>query len=95
MYNLGYLPGGPKDLRTQATSTVQSLRQAFDLLNKGGVISVCCYAQHDGGMQEREAIREWLDELPAEQARVVHFQAYNKLRAPECYLVQKMVKLGS
>ena len=62
MYNLGYLPGSDKSVTTEAESTLQSLEQSAELLQKGGIISIMAYRGHAGGLEETNAVHAWLDQ---------------------------------
>ncbi len=57
MFNLGYLPGGDKQVITRAASTLSALQAALDLLLPGGIVSIVAYIGHPGGMEEGEALR--------------------------------------
>ncbi len=52
MFNLGYLPGGPREITTGAETTEVALRAALGLLAAGGVLSVLVYPGHDAGVAE-------------------------------------------
>lgn len=60
MFNLGYLPGGDKSVRTVAESTEVALRAGFALLRPGGILSVVAYTGHAGGEEELAAIERVL-----------------------------------
>lgn len=59
-FNLGYLPGSDKNTITQAQSTLAALEQCLALLRPGGVISLLVYRGHTGGMDEANAVTDWL-----------------------------------
>src|SRR5690554_5879880 len=40
MFNLGYLPGGDHRVITQPKTTLAGIRQAFNLLERGGIITI-------------------------------------------------------
>ena len=65
MFNLGYLPGGDKQVITQVTTTLDALAAAFASLRRGGRLSVMCYPGHPGGDTEAEAVLKWLDGIEA------------------------------
>ena len=64
MFNLGYLPHGDKRLTTTAATTLAALERAIGLLAPGGRISLIAYTGHPGGMEECEAVRQWLGRQP-------------------------------
>ena len=45
-FNLGYLPGGNKELITKPETTLSALIQAYDYLTKDGIISLIVYRGH-------------------------------------------------
>ncbi len=63
MFNLGYLPGGDKQLTTTSTTTLAALDQARPLLACSGVITVLAYRGHPGGQEETLAVEHKLQEL--------------------------------
>ena len=63
MFNLGYRPGGDKQITTTAGKTVAGLQQAMQLLKLGGVITVVVY-RHPEGMRELAAVRDLCSALP-------------------------------
>jgi 16S rRNA C1402 N4-methylase RsmH len=58
-FNLGYLPGGDKDITTHAETTRVALEQALSLLAPDGVITVVCY-RHAEGERELGVVRDLL-----------------------------------
>lgn len=71
-FNLGYLPGGDKEITTGAASTREALEQALQLLKSGGVLSVLAYRGHPGGAQEADTVQRWLEEHAAQLECQVH-----------------------
>lgn len=81
VYNLGYLPGqkSNKTIKTNASDTVESITNAFDLVCSGGLISIMCYRGHDGGMEEAAAVDSLMSELCPREWKVF---AHNPLNQP-------------
>jgi predicted methyltransferase len=71
-FNLGYLPGGDKQITTAAASTLAALEQALQLLKNGGVLAVLAYRGHPGGAQETDAVQRWLEAHPDHLECQVH-----------------------
>jgi glycine oxidase len=63
MFNLGYLPGATKSLRTLPQTTVAALETAVALLNPGGVLTAIAYRGHDGGEAEFAAVSSALSTI--------------------------------
>ena len=77
MFNLGYLPGGDHNIRTQAESTLTALEQATKLVTPGGLISVVCYPGHHGGREESKLVSEWMKKLDPHSWRVSQVAHWN------------------
>lgn len=56
MFNLGYLPGGDKQLTTLPDTTLTALRAAIEELAPNGILSVLAYRGHPGGQAEAAAV---------------------------------------
>lgn len=88
MFNLGYLPGSDRAVRTRATSTIPALRTALARLRAGGRLSVVVYRRHDDGT-EADAVAAWTQSLPAREAHVVRYGMTNRKAAPALYVVER------
>ncbi|XP_057839601.2 tRNA (mnm(5)s(2)U34)-methyltransferase, chloroplastic isoform X2 [Cryptomeria japonica] len=64
-FNLGYLPGGNKEIITTSKTTLLGLDAAARVLSSGGLISIMSYVGHPGGREEYEAVRSYASNLPA------------------------------
>ncbi|MCS6999910.1 MAG: class I SAM-dependent methyltransferase [Bacteroidota bacterium] len=73
MYNLGYLPGGDKSIRTRIETTIPSLGRALGLLAEGGVMTIVSYRGHEGGAEEAAAVLAWCHALPPHQYECVEY----------------------
>lgn len=90
MFNLGYLPGGDKQIITRPQTTVDALRVAYeDLLVEGGYLSIVVYPDHPGGAEEAEAVREWVGRL--KDGVKIRQVCASLDRGPEWFLVRKGV----
>ena len=66
MFNLGYLPGGDKEVITTPSSSLDAVRAALDVIRPGGIVTVVAYVGHPGGQAEAEALEELIGaELPS------------------------------
>jgi len=59
-FNLGYLPGGKKEITTKKETTVKALEDSLSLLNEKGILLITIYPGHKEGKKEQQAIKEWL-----------------------------------
>ena len=57
-FNLGYLPGGNKELITKPETTLSALIQAYDYLTEDGIISLIVYRGHPGGQDEYDQLEK-------------------------------------
>ena len=90
MFNLGFLPGGDKNLITQTEGTLSALSQVLVWLSEGGLLSVVAYPGHEGGREEADAIESWMASLPSNlfEAQKIGFINF-RLTTPFCMVVRK------
>lgn len=60
LFNLGYLPGGDKSIKTTAANTELALDRARRLLRLNGLLCVTAYRGHEGGPEEAARVEEWM-----------------------------------
>lgn len=90
VYNLGYLPGSNKTIKTQAEDTLKSIENALALLVPGGVISVTCYPGHpEGKIEEQELIGYASKHLEPKGWSCCWHRWINRQDAPSLLLIQK------
>lgn len=89
VYNLGYLPGSDKSVKTLIDSTLESIKDAMRLIKKSGAISVTFYPGHTEGKEERDAILEWGSHIDPQLWSLCHHQWMNRRDAPSLLLMQK------
>lgn len=91
IFNLGYLPGGDKEVVTKPQSTIHAIEQLFNVMKPGGIIVLVIYHGHPGGKQERDAVLEYVQQLDQKQAHVLQYQFLNqKNSAPFIVAIEKM-----
>lgn len=81
-YNLGYLPGGNKEIITLADSTLRSVKNGLPLLKNGGAITVMCYPGHAGGEEEEQALVDFISSLDSKRYLVEYTQWPNRKKHP-------------
>lgn len=74
MFNLGYLPGSDKSIRTSETSTRTALKVASKLLVPGGVITVVAYRGHEGGQEETDSVEEWMKDVSDKEYEITRIE---------------------
>ena len=90
MFNLGWLPGGDKNVTTLWETTRAAVSDALTLLKQNGIMTVCVYPGHREGNVERENLGILLSSLRPQEYNVLHSVFANAgPGAPECWIVQK------
>lgn len=93
VYNLGYLPGGKKELTTCAETTLVSIQKGMKLIKEGGCISITCYPGHPEGEREEEEILRLCSKLDPRTWSCCHHRWTNRKQSPSLFWIQK--SLGS
>lgn len=89
VYNLGYLPGGDKQLTTKVETTLKSIEKALSLVKNGGAISITCYPGHNEGAIEETALLDFFKSLSAKTWSCCHHQWLNRKNSPSLLFIQK------
>jgi tRNA G37 N-methylase Trm5 len=90
MFNLGYLPGGDKDITTQATSTIRAIESGLELLRKGGIMTIMVYWGHAAGELEKHEVESFCQSLDLRKFLVLKYQYVNqKNQAPFLLAIEK------
>ena len=88
MFNLGYFPGGDQTIVTKVETTIKALNGALTLLAPGGMITICLYPGHSGGLEESETTINWCEKL--EKPFIAHhFRTLNRTSPPTLVLIQR------
>lgn len=82
IYNLGFLPGSDKDIKTKKDTTIESLKKSLDFLVEGGLIVVVIYSEHEGGREEKEAVLNFSEKLDYKKYNVLHYHFINQKKTP-------------
>jgi SAM-dependent methyltransferase len=90
VYNLGYLPGGNKSVTTQTFTTLESVKNYFNLLSPHGIMSITCYPGHLEGAKEEFSLLQWIAELPFRQWNVCHHRWVNRINSPSLLIIKKI-----
>lgn len=89
-FNLGWLPGGNKQITTLWPTTEIAIRAAMKLVVPMGVVCICAYPGHDEGNHERNELIQWFSSLDPRDFNVLEHKFINAgPGAPECFLLQK------
>eukprot|EP00850_Spirogloea_muscicola_P006240 SM000029S10535 [mRNA] locus=s29:633725:635343:- [translate_table: standard] len=77
-FNLGYLPGGNKEVITRNGTTLKALAAATVVVAPGGLISIIAYIGHPGGREEYERIKSFSAEFAPEEWVCSHHEFLNR-----------------
>lgn len=90
MYNLGFLPGGDKNITTKYESTLMSLESSLNIIDKGGLITIALYRGHEEGKKEENAVINFVQNLPKEKYGVMLHSFINRNNsAPFLIVIEK------
>lgn len=90
IFNLGYLPSGDKNLVTDLETSLMGIKKSLELLKKNGLGLITCYIGHDGGLEEKEGIEEYLTNLNQKEYNVMEFNFKNqKNNPPILYAIER------
>lgn len=93
IYNLGYLPGGDKSIKTSAKSTVISLDKLLNnLLNKSGMVFITSYTGHPGGKEEYDELINYVSKLNQKKYHIISFDFPNQSNNPPKLIVIERLK---
>ena len=82
IFNLGYLPSADKSVITQPHTTIQALEKLCQCLVVGGRIAVMIYYGHIGGDVERDAVLDFVGQLPQQEFTVALYKTINQINYP-------------
>lgn len=82
IFNLGYLPGGKKEITTGGQSTLIALDKILKLLKKGGIASILIYSGHEEGKKEKAILMEYLKNLDNKLFHVIDIEMINQKNDP-------------
>lgn len=90
VFNLGYLPRAKHMVITKPDTTLEAIKKSLELLKPNGVISIAAYIGHEGGLDEKNYICEYLDNLDQKQYNVLLMEFTNQINnPPQLILVEK------
>lgn len=90
MFNLGYLPGGDKEIVTCASNTLVAIQKVIDKLAVNGMLTVMTYPGHEEGAREDEQIKAYLSEMYDKNLAVLQLCVENVHKpCPKAYLIIK------
>lgn len=82
VFNLGWLPGFEKSIRTKCDTTLTAVNQALSMLKIGGIMTICVYPGHQEGDEELKALTQWAEKLNEKQFDALIFRYANISKKP-------------
>lgn len=90
MYNLGFLPGGNKEITTLHKTSLESIKCGLKILKSGGIMTICIYRGHNEGKLEESCILSFLKDLnKTEYGVMLHSYLNRDIKAPMLAVIEK------
>lgn len=93
IFNLGYLPGGDKNITTLRDTTLQAVSNAVDMLNPGGGLLVAVYPGHPEGRIEGNMLEDFFEKYNRGTICASKFEIINSPGSPFFFLIEKARKI--
>lgn len=86
IFNFGYLPHADPSCITLPNTSLAAIEAAFSLLNENGYLYLAVYLGHDGGIEEHQAIYQWI----IQKRNKIEVRSYTQRKgAPILYEIKK------
>jgi predicted methyltransferase len=82
IFNLGYLPGGNKEIVTTPATTISAVEQMLSMLKVEGIIVLVIYHGHPEGANERDYLIQFVEQIDQMEAHVLRYQFVNQQNNP-------------
>ena len=90
LFNLGYLPRADHNIITKPETTIKAIKHSLNLLKPHGVISIAIYTGHEGGMEEKNSVYEFVKNLDQNEFNVLESGFINQINnPPQLVLIEK------
>lgn len=93
LFNLGYLPGGNKDIATEADSTLSAVKKASTLLKQNGIIVLVLYPGHQKGKEEKIMLLDYMRLLSPSSFHAEFIETVNQTDEAPCIALITRKKL--
>ena len=87
--NLGYLPGGDRQIVTNPDTTISALQQSLQLLKVSGRLAVVIYPSHPEGIAEIEVLNRFFANLDPLSWDALNLQILNRPDSPRLLVAEK------
>lgn len=83
IFNLGFLPGSDKTIKTNKVSSLNALKNLLPKMNQDNMLIILClYVGHQEGLEESIVIDDFVKNLPSSRYLVTKYQNYNRPTSP-------------
>ncbi|MBS4173883.1 class I SAM-dependent methyltransferase [Bacillus sp. FJAT-49736] len=82
VFNLGYLPGGNKEIVTKSNTTISAITQLLEIMPQEGIIIIVIYHGHPEGAKERNEVLNFVTHLDQKAAHVLRYEFINQRNNP-------------
>ncbi len=90
LFNLGYLPRADHNIITKPETTIKAIEHSLKLLKPHGVISIAIYTGHEGGMEEKNSVYNFVKNLDQQEFNVLESGFINQINnPPQLILIEK------
>ena len=93
VFNLGYLPGGDKQICTRPHTTIAALEALRIIMAPGGIIVLVVYPGHAEGETEASEVLEYCKRVPRDKMNVIMYQILNNPNSPP-FVIALEKKIG-
>lgn len=88
--NLGYLPGGSLEIKTQSETTLSTLEQSLNLISLKGRLIVVAYPSHPGGEWEAQNVESFFNTLEQRVWQTLQLRNLNSLGSPLLFVAERI-----
>lgn len=92
IFNLGYLPSADKSVITRPDTTLEALKKVCRGLEKGGRAAIMIYYGHEGGEVEKDAVLDFVSQLPQQDFTVALYKTINQINNPPFLVMIEKLK---
>lgn len=82
IFNLGYLPGGNKEIVTKSATTIAAIEQLLEITSAEGIIVLVIYHGHEEGAIERDDLLQYVQKIDQAVAHVLEYKFINQKNNP-------------
>ncbi|MCL2842205.1 MAG: methyltransferase domain-containing protein [Oscillospiraceae bacterium] len=90
IFNLGYLPGGDKQICTTPDTTIAAIETLRTILAPGGLIVLVVYPGHTEGATEAATLLQYCETIPHTAVNVVLYRILNNPNRPPFVIALEM-----